>query len=89
LLLRGSRLSAGTETGMVLVFDDITRMRQAQRLAAWGEVAQRLAHEIKNPLTPISCRPDACSFVWPTSSPARKPRFCNVPRKPLSIKSQH
>src|SRR4029078_8683230 len=43
LLLRGSRLSAGTETGMVLVFDDITRMRQAQRLAAWGEVAQRLA----------------------------------------------
>ena len=53
LLLRGSRLSAGTETGMVLVFDDITRMRQAQRLAAWGEVAQRLAHEIKNPLTPI------------------------------------
>ena len=53
LLLRGSRLSAGAETGMVLVFDDITRMRQAQRLAAWGEVAQRLAHEIKNPLTPI------------------------------------
>jgi PAS domain S-box-containing protein len=53
LLLRGSRLSAGVATGMVLVFDDITRMRQAQRLAAWGEVAQRLAHEIKNPLTPI------------------------------------
>jgi PAS domain S-box-containing protein len=53
LLLRGSRLSAGAETGMVLVFDDITRMRQAQRLAAWGEVAQRFAHEIKNPLTPI------------------------------------
>ena len=53
LLLRASRLSAGAETGMVLVFDDITRMRQAQRFAAWGEVAQRLAHEIKNPLTPI------------------------------------
>lgn len=53
LLLRGSRLSTGAETGMVLVFDDITRMRQAQRLAAWGEVAQRFAHEIKNPLTPI------------------------------------
>ena len=53
LLLRGSKLSAGTETGMVMVFDDITRMREAQRLAAWGEVAQRLAHEIKNPLTPI------------------------------------
>jgi PAS domain S-box-containing protein len=53
LLLRGSKLSADTETGMVMVFDDITRMREAQRLAAWGEVAQRLAHEIKNPLTPI------------------------------------
>ena len=53
LLLRGSRLAAGVESGMVLVFDDITRLLQAQRLAAWAEVAQRLAHEIKNPLTPI------------------------------------
>ena len=53
LLLRGSQLAAGAESGMVLVFDDITRLLQAQRLAAWGEVAQRLAHEIKNPLTPI------------------------------------
>jgi nitrogen fixation/metabolism regulation signal transduction histidine kinase len=53
LLLRGSSLSAGEQSDMVLVFDDITRMRHAQRLAAWGEVAQRLAHEIKNPLTPI------------------------------------
>jgi nitrogen fixation/metabolism regulation signal transduction histidine kinase len=40
-------------TGYVLVFDDITGMLQAQREAAWGEVARRLAHEIKNPLTPI------------------------------------
>jgi nitrogen fixation/metabolism regulation signal transduction histidine kinase len=39
--------------GHVLVFDDITGMLQAQREAAWGEVARRLAHEIKNPLTPI------------------------------------
>jgi nitrogen fixation/metabolism regulation signal transduction histidine kinase len=39
--------------GQVLVFDDITVMLQAQREAAWGEVARRLAHEIKNPLTPI------------------------------------
>jgi nitrogen fixation/metabolism regulation signal transduction histidine kinase len=39
--------------GHVLVFDDITVMLQAQREAAWGEVARRLAHEIKNPLTPI------------------------------------
>ena len=39
--------------GYVLVFDDITVMLRAQREAAWGEVARRLAHEIKNPLTPI------------------------------------
>lgn len=39
--------------GFVIVFDDITTLLQAQRDAAWGEVARRLAHEIKNPLTPI------------------------------------
>ncbi len=39
--------------GFVVVFDDITDLLQAQRSAAWGEVARRLAHEIKNPLTPI------------------------------------
>jgi nitrogen fixation/metabolism regulation signal transduction histidine kinase len=43
----------GGASGMVLVFDDITTLLQAQRDAAWGEVARRLAHEIKNPLTPI------------------------------------
>lgn len=39
--------------GLVIVFDDVTTLIQAQRDAAWGEVARRLAHEIKNPLTPI------------------------------------
>jgi nitrogen fixation/metabolism regulation signal transduction histidine kinase len=48
--LPGSYRSRG---GLVLVFDDITELLQAQRDAAWGEVARRLAHEIKNPLTPI------------------------------------
>ncbi|GAC1302253.1 MAG: ATP-binding protein [Steroidobacteraceae bacterium] len=43
----------GAAGGVVLVFDDITTLLQAQRDAAWGEVARRLAHEIKNPLTPI------------------------------------
>jgi len=42
-----------TPSGFVIVFDDITTLLQAQRDAAWGEVARRLAHEIKNPLTPI------------------------------------
>lgn len=50
ITLRGTRLPDG---GYVAVFDDATAMVQAQRNAAWGEVARRLAHEIKNPLTPI------------------------------------
>jgi two-component system, NtrC family, nitrogen regulation sensor histidine kinase NtrY len=43
----------GGYMGMVLAFDDLTELLKAQRLAAWREVAQRIAHEIKNPLTPI------------------------------------
>src|SRR5690606_3537225 len=53
VLIRGTRLPNSAESGFVVVFDDITTMVQAQRDAAWGEVARRLAHEIKNPLTPI------------------------------------
>lgn len=54
LLLRGTRLSTMEEdSSYVVVFDDITHLLQAERQAAWGEVARRLAHEIKNPLTPI------------------------------------
>jgi nitrogen fixation/metabolism regulation signal transduction histidine kinase len=44
---------ADSGLGYIVVFDDITTLLQAQRDAAWGEVARRLAHEIKNPLTPI------------------------------------
>jgi len=55
LMCRGTTLpSSGKQhPGHVVVFDDITTLLQAQRDAAWGEVARRLAHEIKNPLTPI------------------------------------
>jgi nitrogen fixation/metabolism regulation signal transduction histidine kinase len=52
LLLRGSRLS-GSQQEYIVVFDDVTAIIQSQRDAAWSEVARRLAHEIKNPLTPI------------------------------------
>ncbi len=44
---------AGGSAGLVVVFDEVTQLLQAQRQAAWGEVARRLAHEIRNPLTPI------------------------------------
>ncbi len=50
IMCRGTTLPDG---GYVIVFDDITASLQSQRDAAWGEVARRLAHEIKNPLTPI------------------------------------
>jgi two-component system nitrogen regulation sensor histidine kinase NtrY len=47
------RASGSAEGGMVITFDDITRLVAAQRNAAWRDVARRIAHEIKNPLTPI------------------------------------
>jgi two-component system, NtrC family, nitrogen regulation sensor histidine kinase NtrY len=53
LLVRGTALQQDPAGGYVLVFDDITQLIQAQRATAWAEVARRLAHEIKNPLTPI------------------------------------
>lgn len=55
LLCRGTPLFSqeGVRIGAVIVFDDVTDLIQAQKNAAWGEVARRLAHEIKNPLTPI------------------------------------
>jgi nitrogen fixation/metabolism regulation signal transduction histidine kinase len=53
LLARGVTLPQAPEGGCVLVFDDITQLVQAQRATAWAEVARRVAHEIKNPLTPI------------------------------------
>ncbi len=55
LLCRGAQLHdpSGKVAGVVIVFDDMTDIVQSQRNAAWSEVARRLAHEIKNPLTPI------------------------------------
>lgn len=48
------RNEAGEHMGAVMVFDDLTELEKAQRMAAWREVARRIAHEVKNPLTPIS-----------------------------------
>ncbi len=44
----------GQSMGLVIVFDDLTELEKAQRMAAWREVARRIAHEVKNPLTPIT-----------------------------------
>ena len=44
----------GKHMGIVMVFDDLTELEKAQRMAAWREVARRIAHEVKNPLTPIT-----------------------------------
>ncbi|MFU8834593.1 PAS domain-containing sensor histidine kinase [Roseovarius autotrophicus] len=56
LLVRMStrRTEGGQREGYVVAFDDVTDLVSAQRMAAWGDVARRIAHEIKNPLTPIS-----------------------------------
>jgi two-component system nitrogen regulation sensor histidine kinase NtrY len=51
--LSSGQTGQGDGTGLVAVFEDITELEKMQRLAAWREVAQRIAHEIKNPLTPI------------------------------------
>jgi nitrogen fixation/metabolism regulation signal transduction histidine kinase len=51
LIARGAKMPGAEE--FLLVFDDVSEMVSAQRAQAWGEVARRLAHEIKNPLTPI------------------------------------
>ncbi len=62
LLARGSKLPEAVQRGYTLVFDDVTKLIRAERDAAWGEVARRLAHEIKNPLTPIQLSAERLSL---------------------------
>lgn len=63
LFLKLSHMPLGTnEPGLVIVADDVTKILEAQRATAWGEVARRLAHEIKNPLTPIQLAAERLSF---------------------------
>lgn len=61
-LVRGSKLPIDVQRGYTLVFDDVTKLIRAERDAAWGEVARRLAHEIKNPLTPIQLSAERLSM---------------------------
>jgi len=62
LLIHGARLPVGSGGGLVVVFDDISNLIAAQRTAAWAEVARRLAHEIKNPLTPIQLSAERLAY---------------------------
>ncbi|AFJ03084.1 Nitrogen regulation protein ntrY [Methylophaga frappieri] len=68
LMLHGTPLPG--ESGWVVIFDDITALIQAQRHAAWGEVARRLAHEIKNPLTPIQLSAERLQHKYVSLVPA-------------------
>jgi len=61
--------------GYVLTFDDISALASAQRMAAWGDVARRIAHEIKNPLTPIQLSADRLRHKFVTSLGKDGPAF--------------
>ncbi|HJV28356.1 MAG TPA: ATP-binding protein [Aromatoleum sp.] len=62
LLIHGARLPQASGGGLVVVFDDLSNLITAQRAAAWAEVARRLAHEIKNPLTPIQLSAERLAY---------------------------
>lgn len=68
LMINFTRLEdeEGTPLGYVLVFDDLTKIEKMQRMAAWREVARRIAHEIKNPLTPIQLSAQRLRRRYPT-----------------------
>jgi two-component system nitrogen regulation sensor histidine kinase NtrY len=59
----------GGAPGALLVVDDLTPLMKAQKVAAWGEVARKLAHEIKNPLTPIQLSAQRVRKAWLKSDP--------------------
>jgi two-component system, NtrC family, nitrogen regulation sensor histidine kinase NtrY len=61
---------SGAEEGAVLVFDDVTPLIRSQKVAAWREVARRLAHEIKNPLTPIQLSAERLRRHFGAAAPA-------------------
>jgi two-component system nitrogen regulation sensor histidine kinase NtrY len=61
--------SLGSAPGALVVVDDLTPLMRAQKVAAWGEVARKLAHEIKNPLTPIQLSAQRVRKAWLKSDP--------------------
>lgn len=77
LMCRGARLldSALGQDVQVVVVDDVTNLIQAQREAAWGEVARRMAHEVKNPLTPIQLSAERLRRRYLTTLPEEDARL--------------
>src|SRR6266404_5462089 len=79
------RTSEGTIEGLVIVIEDLTDLIQAERAAAWSEVARRMAHEIKNPLTPIQLSAERIMRNYERGRDARtEPRFDEVVREGTS-----
>jgi nitrogen fixation/metabolism regulation signal transduction histidine kinase len=72
--VRGAALPGPSNA--LLVFDDITEVVSAQRSAAWAEVARRLAHEIKNPLTPIQLSAERLQHKLEAQAGAHRPACC-------------
>ena len=64
-----ARLTGGGEEGWVLAMEDSTQLVQAQKLAAWNEAARRIAHEIKNPLTPIQLSAERIAKKFQNAEP--------------------
>ena len=80
LLVRiGADLSGGRTDGFVVTFDDITELQSAQRKAAWADVARRIAHEIKNPLTPIQLAAERLKRRLPARSRRTPTRSASAP----------
>jgi two-component system nitrogen regulation sensor histidine kinase NtrY len=72
LALTPLRVSDGDFSGLIIVLDDLTQLIKAQKISAWKEVAQRVAHEIKNPLTPIQLSGERIIKVLSKAEPADK-----------------
>jgi two-component system, NtrC family, nitrogen regulation sensor histidine kinase NtrY len=76
------RSSDGVIEGLVIVIEDLTDLIQAERAAAWGEVARRMAHEIKNPLTPIQLSAERIMRNYERGAGGKtEPRFDEVVRE--------
>ena len=72
LRITARRSTTGSIEGFVITFDDLTDLVSAQRYAAWGDIAQRIAHEIKNPLTPIKLSAEKLKLKFATLTGSEK-----------------